>query len=70
MLNARENPGDAARENELAAKESQRAMSHPIRVLIVDDHAILRAGVRECLPTRRICRSWVRPARPRKPYNF
>src|SRR5688500_411772 len=49
MLNARENPGDAARENELAAKESQRAMSHPIRVLIVDDHAILRAGVREML---------------------
>jgi len=49
MLNARENPGDAARENELAAKESQRALSHPIRVLIVDDHAILRAGVREML---------------------
>jgi len=49
MLNARENPGDAARENELAAKETQRAMSHPIRVLIVDDHAILRAGVREML---------------------
>src|ERR1044071_9035257 len=48
MLNARDNPGEVARETE-AAKESHRAMSHPIRVLIVDDHAILRAGVREML---------------------
>src|SRR5437868_10761310 len=49
MLNVRETPGDAARENELASKETQRALSHPIKVLIVDDHAILRAGVREML---------------------
>jgi len=36
-----------ARENEVA--ETHHSVQNPIRVLIVDDHAILRAGVREML---------------------
>jgi DNA-binding NarL/FixJ family response regulator len=42
------NPTEAGtRENE--ARDAFQALQTPIRVLIVDDHAILRAGVREML---------------------
>jgi len=36
-----------ARENEVT--DPQRTVQNPIRIMIVDDHAILRAGVREML---------------------
>src|SRR5687768_9032165 len=42
------NPTEAgSRENE--ARDAFQALQTPIRVMIVDDHAILRAGVREML---------------------
>jgi DNA-binding NarL/FixJ family response regulator len=43
MLNSRENA------HETEGRDAVQAMHTPIRVLIVDDHAILRAGVREML---------------------
>jgi two-component system invasion response regulator UvrY len=43
MLNSRENTHEAE------GRDVAQAMHTPIRVLIVDDHAILRAGVREML---------------------